>query len=120
MVYGSALTGREVVKSPQERSWTTFIECCCADGTAIAPAVIFKGKELQEQWFDRAARQILTEWRFATSPKGWTDDRLAVSWLLDVFIPELEKKRKDDSDAALLIIDGHGSHRTVSMIPVAI
>ena len=116
MVFGSALTGREIVKSPQGRSWSTFIECVCADGSMIEPAVIFKGKDLQQQWFDDECHKIAGNWHFCTSQKGWTDDRLAVSWLLDIFVPEVEKKRKDPSDTALLILDGHGSHRTVSIV----
>ena len=81
----------------------------------IAPAVIFKGKELQEQWFDNECRKIAGDWYFHTSEKGWTDDSLAVEWLVEVFLPGVNLKRKDDSDAVLLIMDGHGSHRTVSV-----
>jgi hypothetical protein len=33
-----------------ERETTTVIECVCADGTAISPMVIFKGKRMSQRW----------------------------------------------------------------------
>ena len=40
-----------IVKSSQDRNWTTIVECISATGQAIDPLVIFKGKDVQQQWF---------------------------------------------------------------------
>ena len=37
---------RAILKSPQSRSWTSFIECITIDGRVLTPGIIFKGKEL--------------------------------------------------------------------------
>ncbi|KAM4067461.1 helix-turn-helix, psq domain-containing protein [Hirsutella rhossiliensis] len=34
------------------RNWTSFIEAITADGRALTPGIIFKGKELQQQWMN--------------------------------------------------------------------
>jgi len=39
------------VKSPQGQSWTSFVEAMTVDGQSLKPGIIFKGKELQKQWF---------------------------------------------------------------------
>ena len=77
------------------------------------PGIIFKGKELQQQWFLDEFRED-APWAFVTSPNGWTNDHIALRWLEQVFLPLT--KPNDPSDARLLILDGHGSHRTVSML----
>jgi hypothetical protein len=111
LVVGSSDPQRKaLLKGPQSRNWTSFIEAIIADGRALTPGIIFKGKELQQQWFLREFRQI-ADWHYITSPNGWTDDHIAIEWLETVYLPQTQPT--DPSDARLIILDGHGSHATV-------
>ena len=104
---------KAILKSPQSRAWTSFIEAVTADGRTLTPAIIFKGKELQNQWFLQEFEKS-ANWHYITSPKGWTDNQIALAWLRGVYLPET--KPADESDARLLILDGHNSHVTVSLL----
>ncbi|EGU71810.1 hypothetical protein FOXB_17681, partial [Fusarium oxysporum f. sp. conglutinans Fo5176] len=97
------------LKGPQTRNWTSFIEAITADGRALTPGIIFKGKELQKQWFLDEFKQI-ADWYYITSPNGWTDDHIGIEWLERVYLPQTTPA--DESDARLIILDGHGSHAT--------
>jgi hypothetical protein len=98
------------LKGPQTRNWTSFIEAVTADGRALVPGIIFKGKELQKQWFLEEFKQI-ADWYYITSPNGWTDDHIGIEWLERVYLPQTTPA--DESDARLIILDSHGSHATV-------
>jgi len=112
-VVGSADQGRKaLLKGPQSRNWTSFIEAITADGRLLTPGIIFKGKELQTQWFLQEFRQF-ANWHYITSPNGWTDNHIAVEWLEQVYLPQTQPA--DPSDARLIILDGHGSHATVRL-----
>ncbi|RKK06589.1 hypothetical protein BFJ65_g18487 [Fusarium oxysporum f. sp. cepae] len=110
LVVGSSDPKRKaLLKGPQSRNWTSFIEAITADGRALTPGIIFKGKELQKQWFLEEFRKI-ADWNYITSPNGWTDNHIAVEWLERVYLPQTQPA--DESDARLIILDGHGSHAT--------
>ncbi len=103
------------MKSDQGRSWTTFIEAITAKGRILDPGIIFKGKALQAQWFLDEFKKI-ANWHYICSDNGWTDNDIACKWLEDVFLPQME--REDASDPILLIMDGHKSHTSVSVLSV--
>jgi hypothetical protein len=42
---------KALLKSPQTRAWTLFIEAATATGRVLTPGIIFKGQNLQAQWF---------------------------------------------------------------------
>ncbi|KAF4343118.1 hypothetical protein FBEOM_2940 [Fusarium beomiforme] len=110
LVVGSADPKRKAfLKGPQTRNWTSFIEAITADGRALVPGIIFKGKQLQKQWFLDEFKQI-ADWYYITSPNGWTDDHIGIEWLERVYLPQTTPA--DESDARLIILDGHGSHAT--------
>ncbi|OBS16739.1 hypothetical protein FPOA_12679 [Fusarium poae] len=110
LVVGSADPKRKAfLKGPQTRNWTSFIEAVTADGRALVPGIIFKGKELQKQWFLEEFKQI-ADWYYITSPNGWTDDHIGIEWLERVYLPQTTPA--DESDARLIILDGHGTHAT--------
>lgn len=108
LVVGSAERKSIPVKSPQSRVWTSIVECISATGNALPPAVIFRGKTVQQQWFPEPdeLRTKYAGWLFTSSPKGWINHELALEWLQRVFIPETHV----EGQARLLILDGHGSH----------
>ncbi|KAH7464053.1 hypothetical protein FOMA001_g17962 [Fusarium oxysporum f. sp. matthiolae] len=108
LVIGSSDRRRKAfLKGSQSRTWTTFIEAVTADGRLLKPGIIFKGKELQQQWFIDEFRKI-ADWYYITSDNGWTDNHIAVEWLKEVYLPQTQPA--DESGARLIILDGHGSH----------
>jgi DDE superfamily endonuclease len=111
LVVGSSDPKRKaLLKGSQSRNWTSFIEAITATNYALTPGIIFKGKELQKQWFLKEFYQI-ANWYYIASPNGWTDDHIAIEWLEKVYLPQTQPT--DPSDARLIILDGHGSHATV-------
>ncbi|SCO92648.1 related to transposase [Fusarium oxysporum] len=96
LVVGSADPKRKAfLKGPQTRNWTSFIEAITADARAL--------------WFLEGFKQI-ADWYYITSPNGWTDDHIGIEWLERVYLPQTTPA--DDSDARLIILDGHRSHAT--------
>lgn len=82
-------------------------------GHNLEPGIIFKGVHLQWQWFSREFAKVVPNWQFIISENGWTSNNIAVRWLEEVFIPQVNTIRNDDeSRAVLLILDGHDSHRS--------
>ncbi|PNP53918.1 hypothetical protein FNYG_15664 [Fusarium nygamai] len=98
---------KALLKDLQSRTWTSFIEAVTATGRALKPGIIFKGKELQNQWFLNEF-ELIADWHYITSPNGWTDNHTALEWLKDVYRPQTEPR--DASDTRLIILDGHASH----------
>jgi hypothetical protein len=112
LVVGSLDPKRKaLLKGPQSRNWTSFIEAVTTTRCTLKPSIIFKGKELQQQWFLQEFQQI-ADWFYITSPNGWTDNHIAIEWLERVYLPQTQLA--DESEARLIILDGHGSHATVS------
>jgi hypothetical protein len=87
----------------------SIIECISAGGQTLPPLVIFAGKHVQQQWFPDAEERY-ADWYFGASPKGWTNDDIAVRWLKGVFVPFT--KPENPEEWRLLILDGHKSHIT--------
>ncbi|RKK81113.1 hypothetical protein BFJ71_g15730 [Fusarium oxysporum] len=108
LVIGSSDPRRKTfLKGSQSRTWTSFIEAATATGRLLKPGIIFKGKELQQQWFIDEFREV-ADWYYVTSDNGWTDNHIAVEWLREVYLPQTQPE--DESDARLIILDGHRSH----------
>jgi hypothetical protein len=78
---------KAILKSSRSRAWTSFIETATATGLPLAPGIIFKGKELQEQWFLNEFKEI-GDWYVITSDNGWTNNHIGFSWLTDVYDPQ--------------------------------
>jgi hypothetical protein len=113
LVIGSS-EGKGASQTPTKldtsRTWISFIECISATGTALNPLIIFKGKNVQDQWFCTKFLQDHASWHTTVSANGWTSNIIALEWLEKVFLPET--KPEDQSQPRLLIVDGHGSHTT--------
>ncbi len=113
LVVGSARTRAVQRKVPGSRAWTSFLECVSATGVSLPPAVIFKGKSVQQQWFP-IAKDELKDWLFTATDKGWVNRVVALEWLQRVFIPRTQPQ--DPSQRRLLILDGHDSHTSTEFI----
>ena len=109
LVLGHADKTEALQKNPESRIWTTIVECISADGRALTPLVIFKGKTDQQQWPPEDCG-FLSSWDFKSSTEEWTDDKIALTWLKTIFIPQTIPKK--EGKKRLLIIDGHSSHAT--------
>ena len=98
-----------VARQPNDRSWFTSIECVSASGVPLQPQIIFKGKAHMVNWYNNLPDEA-KQWRFSSSPNGWSDKELALDWLKNVFEPG--SKKISDDRTRLLILDGHLSHTT--------
>ncbi|EIW70259.1 hypothetical protein TREMEDRAFT_29569, partial [Tremella mesenterica DSM 1558] len=95
------------------RQFLTLIAAICADGTALPPALIYKGTygQVCESW---TAEVLPNDDIFMTaSPKGWSDDKLGLRWLAEIFEPTTALKHLR---RRLLIVDGHSSHVNYSFL----
>ena len=72
---------KALLKGLQSQSQTLFIEAVTTTRRALKPGIIFKGKNLQQQWFLQEFQKI-ADWFFITSPNGWTDNYIAEEWLV--------------------------------------
>jgi hypothetical protein len=98
------------------REWITTVACICADGTALPPALIYAAKSgnLQDSWLqDFEAEKAENRCYFGASETGWTNNEFGLEWLR---IFDQETKAKASRGWRLLIMDGHGSHVTMSFI----
>ena len=108
LVVGKSSRKHILVKSAGSREWVTIIEAVGAEGASLPPLVIFRGKDVQQQWFPDSLEEW-ESWRFITSPNGWTSNDISQKWLEDIFIP---LTARDPPEPRLLVLDGHGSHET--------
>jgi hypothetical protein len=96
------------------REWITLLACICADGSALAPALIYQSGSgsIQDTWLQalRPEDQVY----ISSSPSGWTNNDIGLSWLKQVF--DRSTKEKAGRSYRLLILDGHGSHLTMDFI----
>nr|CEG04509.1 unnamed protein product [Fusarium clavum]CEG05771.1 unnamed protein product [Fusarium clavum] len=86
LVVGQSQLRSMIKKQPFDLNWITIIEAISATGSGLSPLVIFKGKDVQHQWFPEEL-DYLTNWQFTTSEKGWTNDEIGLAWLKKVFLP---------------------------------
>ncbi len=115
LVLGSSETRKTFLKSDQGHIWTTFIEAVSASGEMLTPTIIFKDKDLQVQWFLQEFQKI-APWHYICSENGWTSNEIIISWLEHIYLPQTISLLHDESEARLLILDGHLSHISVSYL----
>jgi hypothetical protein len=77
LVVGSSERRSIQKKQPGSRAWTSFIKCISASGKALPPLVIFKGKSVQQQWFQRDLSSY-KDWLFTATDNAWTSDSTAI------------------------------------------
>jgi hypothetical protein len=96
------------------REWITLLACICADGSALAPALIYQSASgsIQDTWLQ--AMRPEDRVYISSSPSGWTNNDIGLSWLKQVF--DRSTKEKAGRSYRLLILDGHGSHLTMDFI----
>ncbi|KAI1004552.1 hypothetical protein K3495_g3665 [Podosphaera aphanis] len=114
LVLGSSECRSTLKKQPGSRAWTSIIECILANGTAFPPLIIYKGINVQQQWFPLDMTSY-DSWKFTAIENGWiTNTTAIVEWLKEVFLPLTAPV--DPQEKRLLIVDGHGSHETTEFM----
>ena len=91
------------------RKFIIFIVCICANGTSLPPALIYEDKllDLQDTWL-KDFDTLKEEAYFVASERGWTNHRLGLTWLEQIFLPQSGKDLGIYN--RLLILDGHSSY----------
>ena len=104
-------------KQDGSREWITLVGCCCADGTALPPSIIYQAKseQVHDLW--------LNDWKpeeeeayFSASESGWTNEEIGFSWLVNIFDRCTKAKARQGRDWRLLICDGHNSHLNMAFL----
>ncbi|RAL66868.1 hypothetical protein DID88_007650 [Monilinia fructigena] len=98
-----------------KQEWITVLECVNADGGSLPPMIIFKAQNTNTAWIPT---NTPPNWYFSTSNSGWTSNSHGFEWICKVFEPESRKISGDQP--RLLIMDGHSSHITGSLIAFCI
>lgn len=93
------------------RENTTVLAVCCADGTALDPLIVFKGKNIMSNW---RGDQVLPDTYYATSDSGWMTTDIFHAWF-ETFVAKTKETRP-----LLLLFDGHLTHTSASTIELAI
>jgi hypothetical protein len=71
------------------QEWVSIVECICANGTTIAPLMIFKGKSLSTAWIPQ---HVPDGWRFLCNTRDWTSNIHGLEWLHHCFEPATHYK----------------------------
>jgi len=101
------------------RDWLTVVATICADGTALAPLLIYQSKAgtVQDSWlkdFNPEGQDCF----FSSSPNGWTSDEVGSKWLQELFHTRTVAKAR--RNWRLLFVDGHSSHVTTDFLQKAL
>src|SRR5450432_239398 len=107
VITGAERSNRPVAIQPGNREWVTAIDCISSAGWSLPPVVIFEGKVHISTWYTKA---LPLDWTIGVSENGWTDDKLGLIWLQNIF--EKHTIHQTKGIYRLLILDGHGSHVT--------
>ena len=98
----------------RERSDTITVFCCVsATGRTPSPTFFFPGKSLR---LDRDAL-MPPESRMYVTELGWITADAFLMRFNELFVPSLP--RESQATPALLILDGHATHRTLRLVNAA-
>jgi len=101
------------------RDWLTVVATICADGTALAPLLIYQSEAgtVQDSWlkdFNPEGQDCF----FSSSPNGWTSDEVGSKWLQELFHTRTVAKAR--RNWRLLFVDGYSSHVTTDFLQKAL
>ena len=110
-----ALESGRITRASQDgsREFISLLACISASGTALPPALIYKGDtSLQDTWLEDWTSQDLAH--FTISPNGWSSNALGLNWLQTIF--QRYTNEKAGRGRRLLLVDGHSSHVNLEFI----
>ena len=99
------------VTSGEKGQTTTVICAVSASGFYVPPMLIFKRKRMTELLLRGSPPGAIG----ACSANGWVDSDLFIKWLTH-FIAVV---KPSSTNKVILIVDGHGSHKTLAAIELA-
>ena len=67
----NATLGTRFQANPGRQEWVSVIECISADGSSIAPLLIFKGETMSTGW---CPDNVPAKWQVSCNSKGWTSN----------------------------------------------
>lgn len=85
-----------------------------ANGDKLPPLVVFKGKNIWEQWIP-PENQIFPNMGFVSSENGWMETELFCNYFNKNFLRNCVPQRP-----ILLIFDGHSTHLDIKLIESAV
>ncbi|EDN07669.1 predicted protein [Histoplasma mississippiense (nom. inval.)] len=106
------------VSQDGSREFISLLAAICMDGTALPPALIYKGesRDMQDTWLEDFDDEKDKAY-FAASENGWSNDEYELIWLQQVFNPLT--KAKAGRSWRLLILNDHSSHINIKFISYA-
>ena len=96
-------------KAPRDH--ITFMVCCSASGQVLQPMIIFEKNWPSGPYSRNGPDGCL----YGKSPNGYMDKELFLTWFEEIFVVGISHVQP-----TVLIIDGHGSHITYSVIKRAV
>ena len=101
--------------SSGDKTKITVMVCANATGNVLPPYILFKGERENEA----LKATIPTDWKMRLTPKGWMDADSFTYWLKQVFLPYVEKVRREETEEVELLLDGHRSHEGLEAVQFA-
>ncbi|KAF5393164.1 hypothetical protein D9757_001173 [Collybiopsis confluens] len=111
-VIGAKGRGIQHQQRDGNRENITVLPTICADGTSLAPAVIYKGECYQSKWLQNNPLSA----RLGYQKNGYTDSEIGRAWIEDF---DKQTSRKAGARTRLLLVDGHKSHYTLEFLQYA-
>ncbi|KAL1957115.1 hypothetical protein VTO42DRAFT_6373 [Malbranchea cinnamomea] len=111
MATARVATGSEKARNPKiiqpgDREWVTVIAGVNAMGWPLRPMIILKGTMHEACWYETEG--LPGDWVIGISENGWTNHRLGLYWLKEMFNKDTLPRTK--GKYRLLILDWHRSH----------
>ena len=100
------------VTASSGRQNITVLATICADGTALPPCIVFKGKRLMQHWIGES-ETTPNQTIYCVSDNGWMTGKV----FHEFFVKFVELTK--DKRPLLLILDGHVSHTALATIKLA-
>ena len=95
------------------REHTTVHVCCCANGQRLPPFILYKAKNMYQQWMKGGPAGC----RYGASESGWMDGANFLSWFKKLFLPAVGQLTA--TGPVYLFFDSHHSHISLELICTA-
>lgn len=101
------------------RELSSIIECISADGHALPPLIIFKGKKQMKAWHEALPKgpDGKSIGVIGCSESGWTNNAIGYEWVVEF---EAQSRKRQQGEYRQLIVDGHESHITIKTVQFCI
>jgi len=84
----------------------TVIECISPSGLSVPPSFVLSSRPFP--LLPNLSGKIVV---IATSPNGWTDNKIGTAWFMEMFIPFSNDHKVADAPI-ILLLNGHNSHES--------